>query len=155
MHLSGAWTVDSQFPSSEALSKRIEQGASGVSRLQFDSVAVTAWDSSLLTFLIKIIDGLEPQGIEADWQGLPGGVQGLLRLAYAVPQRKEAHKKTAPAGFLTRLGRRTLVVWQASTEVIGFLGELSVALLKLFTGRARLRRSEFALIVGFGRRRTG
>ena len=64
------------------------QAGPPVHRLTFDSSRVTEWDSGLVTFASKLLEEALARGIESDRTGLPEGVQRLLRLAEAVPERE-------------------------------------------------------------------
>ena len=108
---------------------------------------MTDWDSSLLTFLIKIIDQSKQNGIEADWGGLPSGVQRLLKLAYAVPERTGSRKQAIRESLVSRVGESAVNVWHSATEMITFLGDVSLAFLSLLRGKARFRRSDLGLII--------
>jgi phospholipid/cholesterol/gamma-HCH transport system permease protein len=48
------------------------------------------WDNRLPAYLLKILDYCQAYSIESDLSGLPEGVQGLLKLARAVPERAGA-----------------------------------------------------------------
>ena len=55
VRLSGEWKLGKQLPQGEELRGKIES-AETVSRLTFDTQAMTGWDSGLITFLMYIID---------------------------------------------------------------------------------------------------
>ena len=87
VRLSGTWTMQTSLPSADEVSNQIEVDPK-VERLAFDAAALTAWDSGLLTFLLKILGHCAERGIEAERDSLPEGVQRLLDLATAVPRKK-------------------------------------------------------------------
>lgn len=59
------------------------------------TAGLTSWDSGLVSYLTEIIDRCEHRGITVDQAGLPQGVRGLLRLAYAVPELKGSNRSTS------------------------------------------------------------
>jgi len=81
------------------------------------------------------------------WPGLPEGVQRLLSLSTAVPEKKDARKEAARRSFLTMVGESTIAFVQSAREMLAFIGEASVAFGKLLIGKAQFRRSDLTLIV--------
>ena len=55
LRLKGSWKIGARFPSADVVQKQIESSG-GIRRIGFDTENLTAWDSGLLTFLIKIND---------------------------------------------------------------------------------------------------
>jgi phospholipid/cholesterol/gamma-HCH transport system permease protein len=78
---------------------------------------------------------------------LPHGVQKLLRLAAAVPERAGARQAAVADPLLARIGKATRRQAQASVAVIGFLGEATLAFGRLLRGRARFRRADLFAIM--------
>ncbi|MCZ6873651.1 MAG: ABC transporter permease, partial [bacterium] len=105
------------------------------------------WDSGLLTFLIKLGERCAQKQIEVDRGGLPQGVQKLLTLAEAVPERQGARRTVQRTSWLSRVGTSTINAYEANAAMLTFLGEATLTLLKFFIGKAHFRRSDFALIV--------
>ena len=116
-------------------------------RLSFDCTALDDWDSLLLVFLNRLRKECEKRKVEFDQAGLPDGVQRLLKLAAAVPERQGSQREQASAGALARLGSAAIRLWAGSCELLAFIGEAALAFLRLFTGQARFRRADFLLIV--------
>ena len=107
---------------------------------------ITDWDSGLLTFLIKLNDYCTQKNITINTGGLPEGVKRLMEIATAVPE-KETHGEKARESFLSRLGEKTIQFSSSATEVLTFIGEASLAFMKLLVGKARFRRSDLGLII--------
>jgi phospholipid/cholesterol/gamma-HCH transport system permease protein len=146
IHLGGGWTIGQRLPSANEVQKQVES-QSPVKRIQFDTQELTAWDSGLLTFLIKVIEQCSRSKIHAEKGGLPEGVQRLLALASAVPAKKDARKEAVGESFLARIGKSTIDFGQSAGEMLGFIGEAFLAFGRLLVGRARFRRSELVLII--------
>lgn len=146
LQLAGNWTLQADLPSVTTVRQQLE-ATSAVRRLVFDTTALTDWDSGLLPFLLKVSDLCTEHRIECDYAGLPQGVQGLLRLATAVPERKEARREAARKPLLVRIGETALAVQQGALDLLSFLGQVFLAFMRLLQGRARFRRSDFMLIL--------
>jgi len=146
VRLAGRWSIyhASAVDSFDAL---LRLQATDASRLEFDSSALTGWDSSLITFLLKTLAHCRACGISVDTVGLPQGVQRLLGLATAIPERSGARKTLKREPFLSAVGSQTLALLDAGRDMLAFLGEVTIALGRLATGRARFPRSEFFAIL--------
>ncbi len=147
VHLAGAWQMQVELPPLGAVERELE--ARPPRRVVFDTAQLTAWNSGLLTFLQKVIALCTPRGITVEQDGLPQGVQRLLALAQAVPERKDAARtETAPSGFsLDRIGVAALGVRDGFVEMLTFLGEVTVAFARLLTWRARFRISDLLVLI--------
>ncbi|MBW1801445.1 MAG: ABC transporter permease [Deltaproteobacteria bacterium] len=144
--LKGGWKLGRDMPSMDVLQKKLESRP-GLQRLFFDSKELTGWDSGLLTFLIKVKNLCAQINIRFDGQGLPEGVRRLLDLATAVPEKKDARKESLKESFLSQVGAETLDFLKTAGEMLSFIGEASLAFMKLFAGKARYRRSDFSLTI--------
>lgn len=146
MHLAGAWTLQATLPTVTAVQAQLATYPQGL-RLTFTTQGLTAWDTGLLTFLRKLQEECRVRHLEFDPQGLPPGVQRLLALAAAVPERQGARRTAQRASWLARLGTYGLASVTAIEQVLTFVGQVTLALLQLLRGRARFRWADFALIV--------
>lgn len=144
--LSGSWKLDRVIPSVEEAVKQIGSGEP-VKRIAFDTSAVSEWDSSLLTFVMRIRDHFVQGGVALDAEGLPEGARRLLALASAVPERKGARKSAGRESFLAMVGRETMDFFQAIKEMLEFVGETTVAFFKLLAGRATFSRSDLLVLM--------
>jgi phospholipid/cholesterol/gamma-HCH transport system permease protein len=146
IRLGGSWNIGQKLPSAEAVQKQLDSVTS-LSRIRFDAQDLTAWDSGLLTFLIKVIARCTQDGIKVEEDGLPQGVRRLLQLAAAVPERKGARKEAAGEAFLNRIGTSAAEFGRSTVEMLGFIGEAFLAFVKTLTGKANFRRSDLALFI--------
>src|SRR5215203_5709304 len=87
--LDGSWTIQSELPPLAEVQRQFDTQPS-VQRLILETQGLTGWDSNLLTFLRALTALCTQRHIEIDQAGLPHGVQRLLRLATAVPERQGA-----------------------------------------------------------------
>ena len=146
VRIAGEWTVGQPLPPAGEVEKELSSD-SGVRRVAFDAAALGKWDSGLLTFLLKVFDRCSAAGIVVEKTGLPPGVVRLLDLATAVPERKGARRELKRDPFLARIGAGAEKAWKSNRDVFTFVGEVSVAVLRMFRGKARFRRSDLLEIL--------
>ncbi len=145
LSLRGDWRLARGAPALDGALERIEVPPHP-GKVIFDTEALGAWDSRLLTFLRALLSRCASLGIEVDQRGLPSGVTRLLALATAVPPRTQAGR-TARMPALARLGDCVASSWLAVGNAFAFIGDAFLSVVRLITGRARFRRSDFWLIV--------
>jgi phospholipid/cholesterol/gamma-HCH transport system permease protein len=141
----GDWKLAQGIPVSDGVIGEIEKSPPP-SRVIFETHDLAGWDSGLLTFLLSVLSRCKQLGIEFDQHGLPEGVTRLLALATAVPARP-GRRGSGPESFLARVGDAAIAWWIACGEMLEFIGEAFLSLLRLFRGKARFRRSDFLLTV--------
>ncbi len=146
VRLTGSWKIGEKLPAAVEVQKQINSHHT-IRRIAFDTRQLTDWDSSLLTFLIKIVGQSQKDKIEIDEEGLPKGVVSLLHLAAAVPERKGARKETARVPMLERIGAYALNTGNALVEFITFIGAAFLAFLKFLVGKARFQRSDLMVFI--------
>ncbi len=142
--LLGDWKSASQLPSANEAIAGIEKRGP-VRSIAFDAQELLIWGSGLLTFLVSLINCAEEKNISVNHEGLPDGVQRLLRLAFAVPEHKV---QAAPRETLfSKIGEAALNYQKAVSETVGFIGEITLGMLKIFTGSARFRWADLLLAI--------
>lgn len=146
LRLDGTWTQHAELPSMAEVERQLE-GEPRVRRLTFATQDGMEWDSVLLTFLLKLEDLGTRHQVEIDHSGLPQGVQRLLALATAVPERQGARRQAGRENVLVRLGKRAFAAVDGAGELLTFLGQAVLAFGKLLRGQARFRRVDLWLIV--------
>jgi phospholipid/cholesterol/gamma-HCH transport system permease protein len=144
--LSGPWMLSGQRPSAEDVTHRIES-LPALRKITFDSRQLADWDSGLLTFIKRLRKYCEGKKIELDSSGLPQGVRQLLALAAAVPEKKDARKAEKKLPFLAVVGSETVDFFQSTGKMLEFIGETTLALMRLFRGQARFRRTDMLLTI--------
>ncbi len=146
VRFTGSWTMQNEIPHPDSLLEEFGSQAQA-KRVGFDTQGVTQWDSALLIYLIKLGTHWEKEQVEVDRTGLPTGVQGLLKLAFAVPERKGARRVAEQVPFLVRVGMAGINAWRSTVEIATFIGEATQAFGNLLRGRARFRRSDLMLTI--------
>jgi len=146
LKLIGAWVVGGHLPSANAILSQIDSKGE-VRRIIVDGQSMTNWNSGFLIFLIKIIRHCEQKKIKIYREGIPQGAQGLLDLAFAVPEKKGLHKETIRESFLSMVGGNIIDFAQATGEMLAFIGEAFIAFYRLLLGKARFRRTDLGTLI--------
>src|SRR5213083_1227342 len=134
LRLSGAWTIHERLPSVDDVERELEAGGA-VRRLLFDTECLAAWDSALLTFLLRVAAQADGRGVAACRGGLPEGVRRLLALAMAVPERRDTGTAAARLSWLARVGLATLEGVRDAGVTLTFVGAVSISF--AFSARPR------------------
>ncbi len=79
--------------------------------------------------------------------GLPEGLQRLLTLATAIPERTGARKTDIRDPFLVRVADATFNLQAGAREALTFIGDVTLALGRLCTGKARFRKAELFFLM--------
>ena len=146
VRLIGEWVLASGARSPTELSRQLNESPPPT-KVSFDARELAAWDNVLINFLDKLEAIAGERGVAVDRSGLPGGVQRLLALARAVPERQGARRTQERPDLLTRVGRSSLGFFAMTADLISFLGETVIGIGRIFVGRARLRRSDLMLAI--------
>ncbi|MBI5583965.1 MAG: ABC transporter permease [Deltaproteobacteria bacterium] len=144
--MSGNWTMGQPVPDPEEWQQHLTSDTR-IKILVLDTSRLKNWDSVLLTFLSRIKAYCEQHKIAVEDDGLPPGVRRLLALAAAVPERTGARRDTDRDSFLGRIGSRFLDGMGFVRVMLGFVGEIFLAFLRLLRGRAQFRRSDLLQII--------
>jgi phospholipid/cholesterol/gamma-HCH transport system permease protein len=145
VQLCGVWQLRSGVPPATLVERELETGRAR--SVAFDAGKLGSWDSSVLIFLVQISELCRQRQIPMDRAGLPTGVQKLLALAEAVPERKGARRELTDASVLERIGTTAIGVAGSLTEMLSFLGEMTISSVGLFGMKARYRASDLFLLI--------
>ena len=143
--LAGDWKLARGIPAPLGVIQEIER-VPVPSKVIFETRVLAGWDSGLLTFLLAVLTRCTQLGVEVDRHGLPEGVRRLLALATAVPARP-GRRSSDPEPLLARVGDATIGWWRSCGDMLAFIGEAFLSLLRLFAGKVRFRRSDFLLVL--------
>ena len=146
VRLLGSWKIGSHLPVFNEFIEELEKDPP-IKTISFDSNGLDRWDSVLITYLLKAVNYCEQKNIELVTNGLPEGAINLLKLASAVPERVGTRKDLTPPSIMSQIGDRATKAWDSAVGIFAFVGEIVVAFLKLFTGKARFRWSDFLRII--------
>lgn len=142
----GEWKIESDLPPAQEVITQLKS-RSAVKNIIFDFHKITAWDSKLLTFFIALQSYCRQSEIEFEHEGLPAGAQKLLELSEAVPERKGARRLDQRGSFVARMGGSFIDQLHGAREIVDFIGESFIALVRFFSGRANFQRSDLMLFI--------
>ena len=145
VQLSGVWRLQKNAASASPLQKTL--ATSQVRRVSFDTKDLSSWDSSILIFLTKVMALCRQRNIATEREGLPKGIRRLLELAEIAPEQEGAKRATDMPSFLARVGTTTTGSYISLSEMLRFLGEVTLTFVKLVKMRARYRTADLFLIV--------
>jgi phospholipid/cholesterol/gamma-HCH transport system permease protein len=138
LQLGGFWRTGQAIPTAAIVRSEVE--AERTERILFDTTNVSAWDSTLVAFVARVLDVGRTAGVAVERGGLPAGVQRLLELVEVTPA-PPSRPKPRRSG-LARIGLRALDRHAAVKQLLVAIGELSIALVNWLTGTATFQRRE-------------
>ncbi len=145
IRLGGAWHLQHELPNPGVVQREFE--ATLPRRVIFEAGQLTDWDSSLLTFLVKVNELCVQHHVVAERDSLPSGVRRLLDLAEAVPERAGARQGIVVPSWLARIGTAVLDAREPFLDMLGFIGQVTLALGRLARGKARFRITDLLLLI--------
>ncbi len=137
VHLSGTWRLQDQLPGLGDVEGALARNPNA-RRVVLEAGGVTAWDTGLVAFVLKLVQFCESKGVLVDRQSLPAGVNRLIGLATTVPEKKTGTRGTPPP-WLARLGLAAIAFWESTLVSVGFVGDAALALGRFARGRANFR----------------
>jgi phospholipid/cholesterol/gamma-HCH transport system permease protein len=146
LRIAGAWRLDAELPDPDRTDAELLDEP-GLERVAFATGDLAEWDSGLASFLASLSWRFRERGIEVDESGLPEGVRALLRLASAGPERRADGRDEHADPFLKRFGQDFIDLARSTGEILAFIGEVTLALRAMLSGRARFRPSELWLLI--------
>ena len=144
LRLSGRWRLGARSPDVAYVFKQARPGARP--RLVLDADPDLSWDSSLLVFLRAVFGEAGRREMPVDSRGLPEGARRLLKLLDTTAERGEHHGRDERRSVFWRIGERAVVAARSAADVLAFIGDACLGIARLFTGRARVRRSDVLLV---------
>ena len=141
----GVWVLTDGVPELGELRDRLAAARPGTLRLQAEDLG--EWDSSLAAYLVGVAALADQSACELDATGLPTGLQRLLSLARAVPEKEDARSAATTPSFLEKLGEGYLRALDEFRSGLTFVGEATLSLLRLLRGQARFRRSDLMVLI--------
>jgi phospholipid/cholesterol/gamma-HCH transport system permease protein len=146
IELAGAWLLDSGAPAFDAFGPALAKER-GLTRAAYDASRLGDWDSAAISFLVQASQTLRSRGIAEDRSGLPIGLQRLIALAQAVPERAGARSEAEDEPLLARVGAAGIAVYDRVAEYLSFIGQCGFAFARLLRGKARYRREDFVVVL--------
>jgi len=137
VRLSGEWRLENRLPGPDEIQEALARNV-GIRRVTLEAGGVTGWDTGLVAFVLKLIQLCDARAVTVDRQSLPAGVNRLIVLATAVPERKTGAPAAAPS-WLTRLGLTSIAAWEAILVSLRFVGDATLSFGRLLQGTANFR----------------
>lgn len=144
VRLSGSWSLESGLPSLTEIEDAL---ADGTTTVAFDTADLGRWDSSVLAFLLGVIELGRNRDVEIDRSGLSEGLRRLLDLAEAVPEKDGARAEEDDADLLELVGEAALETERLFQSDLEFLGQTFLAAGRALRGKARVRAADLAVLV--------
>lgn len=135
--IGGEWNLQSPWPPSAQLAIN-GLANNSIKKLEVDSKNLGKWDSSLLVFLVQLLNLAHKKKITVDLH-LPVGIERLLRMAFAVPPRAGADTKSKQNSILSQLGLYTINLGVRISDFVNFLGEVTLGIGRIFRGTTKMR----------------
>ncbi len=144
LKFSGNWTVGGGLPDIEEVRPHLYGPAAGT-RVAFETAELGAWDTGLLVFLAKLYGLCREGGVAVDSSGLPAGIVRLLDLASSEKQRTGVTRAKVAPSFLERVAEAALDFGGGFREMLAFVGEATLAFLRMLRGKPGFQRSDLIL----------
>ncbi|MBD5553267.1 MAG: ABC transporter permease [Desulfovibrio sp.] len=135
--IGGQWNLEAPWPAA-AEQALADVAATGVKSLRLTAPDLGKWDSSLLVFLVQLVQKARARQLPVELE-LPQGLKRLIHMAFAVPPRKGASRDQTHESFLAGIGGATLAVWPRICDFLNFLGDVTLGLGRLCIGRSKMR----------------
>ncbi len=123
--LEGKLVFDEAAKTWAALGKRLRKVKRGQT-MNFDMTALESVDGGTMALLVHLRNDLKLRGVTSEFVGAQGSVAQIIHLygGDAKPLRK---KKRKPEGGLAQIGRETRRFFQGVQSVLGFFGDMMLA----------------------------
>ncbi|MDD2761620.1 MAG: ABC transporter permease [Methylomonas sp.] len=145
LEFSGHWLRGAEIQSIGAVLEQLDDLAAKCVVVRDDGL--TAWDSRLPSYLLKIADYCDAKGVALDMSTMSDGLQNLLKLARAVPERAGVRRSEERISLLIKIGNSVLDLTKDSLALVRFVGEVMLALRALLIGRARFRWIDLTIFI--------
>ncbi|HTB64288.1 MAG TPA: ABC transporter permease, partial [Opitutales bacterium] len=140
LRLAGVWTLQAGERADPAqVQAQFTQFDRLPETMSFDLSGVTAYDTALISFLLRCHDICTITKTKLDFESLPAGPRKLLRLATSVAQVEDVRPRSESLSLFARVGIGTQSLAQETLEVLQFVGDCTMAITRFFLGRARFR----------------
>jgi phospholipid/cholesterol/gamma-HCH transport system permease protein len=146
IQLAGTWLLDSGAPTFDSFERALP-AEPGFTRAAYDTSGLGEWDSAAISFLVQTSQILHDRGIIEDRSGLPTGLQRLIALAQAVPERAGARATEKHEPLLARIGSSAIAFAEVAAQYLSFIGQAGLAFNELLRGKARYRREDFLIVL--------
>ncbi len=146
LHLSGVWKLGCGIPDIDAIESSTD-GKATVKGITFETSKISGWDSGLMTFLIKVLNYCQANGLDFDQASLPDNLDRLLKLSQAVPEKEGLGGHEGRGNLFHRAGIASIHHFGEFKASVSFVGECFLSALGLLRGRRPFRWRDFFLVM--------
>lgn len=141
----GAWLLSDTRTDIAGVVK--ELNSDFVKKVSFDLSGVTTYDSSLISFLLRVYEASAQKNADFDFKSLPQGPRSLLRLAVAVPEGERKKEVQASNNLIGIISSRAMGVIDDFRSSATFVGEASIAAVKVARHTAHFRMCDLMMLI--------
>lgn len=143
--LSGDWQISAGLLSVNEITTEFSRHPD-ITHINLDVSEELKWDSGFIAFLLKLLKECDQKNISVAHENLPQGALKLLALALKNHEKTISPQNTHES-FIEQSGEKVLEARENFTEGFGFLGDITVSLGRLITGKSYFRWDDFMTIV--------
>ena len=141
--MSGHWSTYGQLPAAEEAWQSFQE-LDGIDTIKPVLADGSPYDSSLASFLLELSRLDNDKRFEFDLNSLPDNLVSIVGIACQASHREEdLPVPDSRQGMVEGIGRAFLQQLKGSLEIATFTGEWTIALLRLFRGKAKIRWEDF------------
>lgn len=111
------------------------------SSLLLQDNGIGEWDSGLLLIVHRLRNICRDRGIALDFGNIPEGARKMIEMAQGAADKAE---KSGDHGLFYKVGDSTRKTWHGFCEVMEFLGEFVMSVMRLFGFCSRMRSCDFS-----------
>jgi phospholipid/cholesterol/gamma-HCH transport system permease protein len=137
LQLLGDWLIANPISDTQNIIDKITTRT-----IEIDADLMGAWDSRLITFLVKLRRHAEKNNLSLTIISLPKGALRLLNLAFAVEEPEGARKKHNKESYFARIGKSSITTFNRIISLVSFIGEIALSIGRFFRGKANYQRSD-------------
>lgn len=140
LHLVGSLVLFDNLKEKESCFDFLQQ--TKIKELVFQGENLHSWDSSLSSYLYKLIKFAQEKDVLVSYDKVPRALKSLLDLALAV-DRKPTTPATVKQGFLEDVGEKTISFYRIVSKGCLFCASVCRSVGRFFKGRAVIRGVDF------------
>ncbi len=140
LHLVGSLDFFDNLKEKESCFLTLNQ--SKITKLVFKGEELLSWDSSLSSYLYKLIKFAKEKDILVSYDKMPDALKSLLALALAV-DRNPSVPSLVKQGLLEDIGEKTISFYHILSKGFLFCGSVCRSIGRFFKGRAVIRGVDF------------
>ncbi|MDR3273912.1 MAG: ABC transporter permease [Puniceicoccales bacterium] len=144
----GEWSMRDEVPTTASVIYDVIAKAKKCSDVVFDVSRLKKWDTSFISFAIKLMKSLKGCRLKFDQKCLPTKMLNIINLANSKNASTcDSENKARYGKFWKTLFERCRNRVSLFCESLNFIGELILESLRTFCGRSKFRLKEFLLII--------